>query len=485
LLERYHSAQDETALCALVARHAGQLFNLCRVELGDLDLAEDAFQETILALHREGRALRNPQAVLGWLLTAARRICVRMRKRHDRRTAAEARAAVAEPAAADPADAASREEQRRRVALAVGRLPDRYGVPLHLGLQGLSPEQIGDVLKLPVRTVQTRITRGRKLLHAKLQAEGLGAVAGVWLAERRAEAVPAGLIAAAVRAAMAGKKPAVGLAAAAWWLWPGVATLVLAGAVGTGLALWPAAAPPPPPDESVAEVRETEQERDLRLLRDEVTPRVVELLKPWLVLGGEIRVVKQALEGSLLILDMEAVHKIGFMSKIQLHYQTLNGGLTFGRDLFSDGNWRPVDLQQPIQLGERDKPGFTVIGQESTRQIAEAFAIIPVRPPPIVPPGADSDLIRAVRPYLGLWRLRGDRKYPPSVLFIGDKPDRVAFLDVRGDRHELEVDNRLFLGHPQLYKPNEWSLALVGQRLCRVGSNDEWWERDENYGPPP
>jgi DNA-directed RNA polymerase specialized sigma24 family protein len=71
LLERYHSAQDETALCALVARHAGQLFNLCRVELGDLDLAEDAFQETILALHREGRALRNPQAVLGWLLTAA------------------------------------------------------------------------------------------------------------------------------------------------------------------------------------------------------------------------------------------------------------------------------------------------------------------------------------------------------------------------------------------------------------------------------
>jgi RNA polymerase sigma-70 factor (ECF subfamily) len=486
LLDWYLAARDEPALCALVARHAGALFNLCRVELGDLDLAEDAFQETVLRLHCRGRWIRDRRAIQAWLLTTARRVCAALRQQRDRRRAAEGQAAARTPAAADdPADLLSREEQRRRVARAVGRLPDRYGVPLHLGLHGLSPGEIGRALGLPEATVKTRITRGRKLLHAKLQAEGLGAVAGVWLAERRAEAVPAGLIAAAVRAATAGKKPAVGLAAAAWWLWPGVATLVLAGAVGTGLALWPADVPVPPPDESMAEVRETDIERDLRLLRDEVTPKVIESLRPLMVFGGgEIRAVGCRAEGTRRILELEATHKwVQFKSRMRLAYQTLNAGLEIVLDQYGKGEWKQITWDRPIVFNFPGLGGERPAGRNLYDNVHDAFSVIPFRMPPIVAPSTGPEFARKVGPFLGVWCVGADRRYAVELMFIDGANERVSYVTMYGHRFEL---------HPAALPDGTLTLqgtvpfVRVGPRLVRLDRNPiDWRERDEGGSQPP
>jgi hypothetical protein len=371
------------------------------------------------------------------------------------------------------------------MARAIGQLHDRYGVPLHLGLQGLSPEQIGDVLKLPVPTVKTRITRGRKLLHAKLQAEGLGAVAGVWLAERRAEAVPAGLIAAAVRAAMTGKKPAVGLAAAAWWFWPSVATLVLAGAVGTGLALWPAAATPPPTDEAVAEVRETEQERDLRLLRDEVTPKVIEALRPLMVFGGgEIRAVGHRAEGTLRILDLEATHKwVQFKSRMRLAYQTLNAGLEIVLDQYGKGEWKPITWDRPIVFNFPGLGGERPAGRNLYDNVHDAFSCILVRMPPIVAPSADPEFARKVGPFLGVWRVGADRRYAVELFFIDGAGEHVSYVSMYGIRRELRYA-RWPDGSPAL-GDDRCQYMRLGQRLVQADWIESWRVRDEESGSPP
>jgi RNA polymerase sigma-70 factor (ECF subfamily) len=481
LLDRYLAARDEPALCALVARHAGPLFNLCRVELGDLGLAEDAFQETVLRLHCRGRSIRDRGAVRAWLLTTTRRLCAALRDRRDRQTATEYQAATRRcEAAAEPADLLSREEQRRRVARAVGRLPDRYGVPLHLGLQGLSPEQIGEALKLPVPTVKTRITRGRKLLLGKLRAEGLGAVAGACLVARRAEAVPAGLVAATVRAAVVGKQPAVG-PAAAWWLWPGAAAGVVAAAVGAGLAMRSAAAPAPVP-QLLAAVRETEKDRDLRLLRAAVARQVIEALRPLMVFGGgEIRLVQHEARDTRLFLELEADHRFGFRSRMHLYFETLNGGLAIFLDQFAKGQWKQIGWESPIILSLPGVAGERPVGRELYDRVYAAYAVLPVRRPPLLPQTVSEAAGGVARPFLGAWRYLGDRRYPADLIYLTGS-GRVAYLDRYGRRAELAADVQPG-GAPALRHPAGWLVTRAGARLSQVGGAN-WWERDDRFGSP-
>ena len=57
----------------------------------------------------------------------------------------------------------------------LGRLPDRFRLPLLLcHLEGLSYEQAAQRLGCPVRTVQSRLARGREQLRDRLARRGVG-----------------------------------------------------------------------------------------------------------------------------------------------------------------------------------------------------------------------------------------------------------------------------------------------------------------------
>ena len=69
------------------------------------------------------------------------------------------------------------------------RLPERYRVPLVLcHLEGLTHEQAAQRLRCPVRTVETRLLRGRARLHERLLRRGLVASAVLASATRAASA---------------------------------------------------------------------------------------------------------------------------------------------------------------------------------------------------------------------------------------------------------------------------------------------------------
>jgi RNA polymerase sigma-70 factor (ECF subfamily) len=79
---------------------------------------------------------------------------------------------AAEPdgAAADPSSLLETQEQERLVRRAIDALPPHYRVAVILrDLEGLSYQEIADILGIPLGTVKSRINFGKRLLREKLR----------------------------------------------------------------------------------------------------------------------------------------------------------------------------------------------------------------------------------------------------------------------------------------------------------------------------
>ncbi len=190
----------EAAFEALVARHGPMVRATCRRALGDLDLADDAFQATFLVLVRRARSVRVGESLGPWLHAVARRVAAKARAVRGRSPAAVDPDRLAAPDRDGPAP-----DLRPVVDEEVGRLPERYRAPVVLcHLEGRTLAEAARLLRCPVGTVSGRLSRARGLLRDRLARRGLGASAVVAaLAEGAGEAgaVPPPLLRATAEAA--------------------------------------------------------------------------------------------------------------------------------------------------------------------------------------------------------------------------------------------------------------------------------------------
>src|SRR5947208_1387897 len=92
LLERFAAHRDEGAFAALLQRHGGLVYGVCRNVLRNDADAEDAFQATFLVLAKKARAIREERAVGGWLHRVAFRVAMKARRAADRRRQQESQA---------------------------------------------------------------------------------------------------------------------------------------------------------------------------------------------------------------------------------------------------------------------------------------------------------------------------------------------------------------------------------------------------------
>jgi RNA polymerase sigma-70 factor (ECF subfamily) len=153
-------AGDMAAFDELFRRYERRLFGYLLRQLGDHGDAEEVFHEAFMAVlraRRSGRELENFQA---WIFQVARNLCsnrLRTRRRAARALLAQANLHEASQAIADAEQLLGRREIPAALERAVERLPEPLVQLYRLRAAGLSYDEIGDTLGLPLGTVKSRM----------------------------------------------------------------------------------------------------------------------------------------------------------------------------------------------------------------------------------------------------------------------------------------------------------------------------------------
>jgi RNA polymerase sigma factor (sigma-70 family) len=192
LLEQFASRRDEAAFAALMCRHGGMVWHVCRHVLHQEQDAEDAFQASFLVLALKAASLRRAQGLANWLYGVAYRVAMNARRKLTRRQAHEGRKAAATSRTL-PATQAVHELQTL-LHEEINQLPAKYRVTLVLcGLEGKSKSEAAKELGWKEGTVSGRLARARKMLAARLARRGV-LLSAAWAATTLGAAAGAAVI---------------------------------------------------------------------------------------------------------------------------------------------------------------------------------------------------------------------------------------------------------------------------------------------------
>jgi RNA polymerase sigma-70 factor (ECF subfamily) len=180
-------AGEHGAFDLLVIRYKDRIFNLCYQKLGDHEEALDASQEAFLKAYRAIAGFEGKSSFFTWLFRIALN-CAFTRRRRRRRAqeavplSVDARAASegteGPGPAVDPPDQRGEPvvitlaaERAALVADAIASLGEDYQrIVLLRDVEGLSYEEIAQILDVPLGSVKSRLHRARLALREKLKS---------------------------------------------------------------------------------------------------------------------------------------------------------------------------------------------------------------------------------------------------------------------------------------------------------------------------
>lgn len=149
-LARAARAGNTLALHELLDHLTPYISRICRPIA--LDDGPDATQETLLAVFRSLRSMKDPQALYGWVRAIAVREAVRTARRAAR---ARPAAPVDLPGPGDPQLAADIDDVLARLS------PEHRAVLVLRDVEGLDEEAAAALLGVPVGTAKSRLHRAR------------------------------------------------------------------------------------------------------------------------------------------------------------------------------------------------------------------------------------------------------------------------------------------------------------------------------------
>ncbi len=163
---------DPEAWRALVVRFTPLVYRLGVRMLRDGTEAEDVSQEVFLRMHRSLDGYDPTRPLAPWVARTAYHACLRRLEGARRRELADdpdAVAAVPDPAAPTPEQAAAGGEASALLLRALDDLPAQDRALLDLRYrEGLSDAEVSEATGMPVNTVKTRIFRARARLRGWL-----------------------------------------------------------------------------------------------------------------------------------------------------------------------------------------------------------------------------------------------------------------------------------------------------------------------------
>ena len=172
---------DVDSFGILVQRYQDRIYSTVLNYVANPDDAVDITQETFVKAYSKLLSFSSSSSFYTWVYRIAINTAIDfIRKRKskpaesldDDRFAETGFEPVAQDASADPERVLVQHEQRRALRAAMGSLSDklRSVIVLH-DVEGLSQEEVADILRVPVGTVKSRVSRARTELRYLLRKQ--------------------------------------------------------------------------------------------------------------------------------------------------------------------------------------------------------------------------------------------------------------------------------------------------------------------------
>ncbi len=171
---------DIEAYGKIVDRYRGRLYNFIFRFVGDRETAEDIVQETFLRCLKHSHQYPAIEQVSTWLFTIAGNLAKSELRRRKRWRLFSLNRDEESDTGMELPDESHRPDKVTessiadvQIQLAIGSLPSNYRqVILLRDVEGLSYQEISDIIRCPVGTVKSRVNRARLKLQQKLKNEG-------------------------------------------------------------------------------------------------------------------------------------------------------------------------------------------------------------------------------------------------------------------------------------------------------------------------
>lgn len=156
----------------LVATYERQVYNLALSMLGNPHDAEDATQDAFISAYRSIRKFSGG-SFKPWICRIASNLCIdklRYRKRHPASSIDDNPIELpSKNLSGQPEEQASRRELRGFIDQSLAKLPSDLRLAVVLSdIQGMTYEEIAQVMRCPLGTVRSRIWRGRRKMRELL-----------------------------------------------------------------------------------------------------------------------------------------------------------------------------------------------------------------------------------------------------------------------------------------------------------------------------
>ncbi len=164
---------DHDAFRHLVERHGDVVYNLAYRMIGNASTAEDLAQETFIRAHDRLHQYKPEFAFRNWVLGICANLArsrYRWWRRHQRM---ETEFAHHETLRLEACAATDKAAARETISRALTEMPERLRTPLVLRyMEGLSVQEIAQVLDIRLSAAKMRLARGRDRLRETLARTG-------------------------------------------------------------------------------------------------------------------------------------------------------------------------------------------------------------------------------------------------------------------------------------------------------------------------
>ncbi len=166
---------DRAAFEVIVLKYQDRLFNLCRYMTGNARDAEDATQDAFVKAYQKLEKYRDTGSFFGWLRRIAVNSCLDIRRKPIQeplyRKAPDGQEFTFDPRSNTPTP--EQFLQSKQTSFAVDKClaslsPKLRTVIVLNEIEGLSYEEVSDVVGISIGTVKSRLSRARVELRARL-----------------------------------------------------------------------------------------------------------------------------------------------------------------------------------------------------------------------------------------------------------------------------------------------------------------------------